>query len=81
MGFPGGAHGKEPACQCRRHKRVIPWVRHIPWKRVWQSTPVLLPGESPWSEEPVGYSSQDHKESDKTKKTEHARTQWESKCQ
>ena len=21
MGFPGGAVGKEPACQCRRHKR------------------------------------------------------------
>ena len=21
MGFPGGASGKEPACQCRRHKR------------------------------------------------------------
>ena len=20
-GFPGGASGKEPACQCRRHKR------------------------------------------------------------
>ena len=32
MGFPGGAHGKEPACQCRRCERGIPWVRHIPWK-------------------------------------------------
>ena len=21
VGFPGGAAGKEPACQCRRHKR------------------------------------------------------------
>ena len=21
MGFPGGASDKEPACQCRRHKR------------------------------------------------------------
>ena len=21
MGFPGGASGIEPACQCRRHKR------------------------------------------------------------
>ena len=21
MGFPGGASGKKPACQCRRHKR------------------------------------------------------------
>ena len=23
MGFPGGTSGKEPACQCRRHKRVL----------------------------------------------------------
>ena len=22
MGFPGGANGKEPACQCRRHKGI-----------------------------------------------------------
>ena len=30
-GFPG----KEPACQCRRHKRhrFDPWVRKIPWRR------------------------------------------------
>ena len=29
MGFPGGASGKEPAYQCRRHKglRFNPWVR------------------------------------------------------
>ena len=28
----GGASGKEPACQCRRHKRhrFDPWVRKIP---------------------------------------------------
>ena len=24
----------------------VPWVRKIPWRRVWQPTPVLLPGES-----------------------------------
>ena len=23
-----------------------PWVRKIPWRRAWQPTPVLLPGES-----------------------------------
>ena len=27
------------------------WVRKIPWRRKWQTTPVLLPGESPWTEE------------------------------
>ena len=47
-GFPDGASGKEPACQCRRHKRCRfdPWVRKIPWRRAWHSTPVFLPGES-----------------------------------
>ena len=34
-GFPGGASGKEPACQCRRHKRCRfdPWVKKIPLGR------------------------------------------------
>jgi len=32
MGFPGGANGKEPTCQCRRHKRrgFDPWIGKIP---------------------------------------------------
>ena len=32
LGFPGGASGKEPACQYRRHKRrgFDPWVGKIP---------------------------------------------------
>ena len=48
LGFPGGTSGKEPACQCRRHKRhgFDPRVRKIPWRRAWQPTSVLLPGES-----------------------------------
>ena len=47
-GFPGGTHGKEPACPCKRHKRCkfSPWVGKIPWRRAWQPTPVFLPGES-----------------------------------
>ena len=53
-GFPGGASGKEPACQCRRLKRqgFDPWIRKIPWRSKWQPTPLLLPGESPWTKEP-----------------------------
>ena len=31
-----------------------PWVRKIPRKRAWESTPIFLPGESPWTEEPGG---------------------------
>ena len=48
MGFPGGTSGKEPACQCRRHKRcgIDHWVRKIPWRRAWQATPGFLSGES-----------------------------------
>ena len=29
-----------------------PSVEKIPWKRAWQPTPVFLPGESPWTQEP-----------------------------
>ena len=56
MGFPGGASGKEPACQYRRHKRsgFDPWVWKIPWRRARQPIPVFLPRESPWTEEPGG---------------------------
>ena len=45
MGFLGG---KEPVCQCRRHKRCgfNPWVQKIPWRRAWKPTPVFLPEES-----------------------------------
>ena len=57
-GFPGGANGKEPTCQCRRYKRCRfdPWVGKIPWRRAWQSTPVFLPGESHGQRSLVGYS-------------------------
>ena len=39
-GFPGDARGKEPPCQCRRHKRhgFDSWVGKIPWRRTWQPT-------------------------------------------
>ena len=58
-GLPGGTDGKKLACQCRRHKRLEfnPWVGKIPWRRAWQPTPVVLPRESPWTEEPGGLQS------------------------
>ena len=48
LGFPGGASGKELACQGRRQMRhwFDPWVGKILWRREWQPTPVFLPGES-----------------------------------
>jgi len=44
--FPGGMSGKEPACQHRRHKRhgFDSRAGKIPWRRVWQPTPVFSPG-------------------------------------
>ena len=58
-GFPGGASGKEPTCQCRRSKRrrLKPWVGKIPWRRAWQPTPVFLPGESQGQRTLAGYES------------------------
>ena len=33
------------------------WVGKIPWRKALQHTPVFLPGESSWTEEPVGLQS------------------------
>ena len=65
-GFPGGASGKEPTCQCRRHKRCrfLLLVGKIPWRRAYQPTPVFLPGESYGQRRLAGYSPQGLKESD-----------------
>ena len=48
LGFPGG---KEPTCQCRRHKKgsikgFNHWVRKIPRRRAQQPTLIFLPRES-----------------------------------
>ena len=68
LGFPGGTCGKEPTCQCRRHKRLrfYPRVRRIPWRRAWQPTPVFLPGESHEQRSLAVYSPCGCKESEAT---------------
>ena len=48
----GGSDGKEFAGN--GNAVIIPWVRKIPWRRECLPTPVFLPGESPWTEEPEG---------------------------
>ena len=45
------------------------WVKEIPWRRKWQTTPVFLPGESHRQRILVGYSPWGHKESDMTEHT------------
>ena len=71
MDFPGGASGKEPACQCRRCKRCRfdPWVGKIPRRRAWQPTPVFLPEESQGERSLAGHSTYGCKESDMTEVT------------
>ena len=78
-GFPRGTSGKEPARQCRRHKRCgfDPWVGKIPWWRAWQRTPVFLPWESHGQRILVGYGPQGCTESDTTKwLNTHAHNTW-----
>ena len=38
----------------------------IPWRKIWQPTPVFLPGEIPWTEEPGGLQSMESWKSDTT---------------
>ena len=63
--IPGGASGKEPVCQCRRCKKhgFNPWVGKICWRRAWLPTPIFLPREPLWTEEPGSYSPQSRTES------------------
>ena len=53
--------------QCGRPK-FESWVGKIPWRRKWQSTPVLLPGKSHGQKSLVGYSPWGCKESDTTER-------------
>ena len=66
--LPCWLSGKEPVCQCRRHRFDL-WVRKIPWRRKWQQTPVFLPGKIPWTEEPGGLQSMKLQESDTSDET------------
>ena len=69
---PGGASGKESACQFRRRKRFLfkPWVEKMPWRRKWQPTPVFLPGKFHRQRRLTGYSPLGLKESDTTEHTQ-----------
>ena len=78
-----GTSGKEPTCQCRRHKRrgFKPLVRKIHWRWAWQPTPVFLPGESHGQRSLAGYSPWGRKKSDATEVTWHTctYTYWRNK--
>ena len=59
MGSPGNSAGKESACNAGD-------PGSIPLGKAWQPTPVFLPGESPWTEEPGGLQSMGSQEPDMT---------------
>ena len=56
LGLPCWLRWERIHLQCRR-PGLDSWVGKIPWRGAWQSTPVLLPGESPRAEEPGGLQS------------------------
>ena len=63
-GFPGGSDGKESACSAGDMVRSL--GQEGPWRREWQPSPVVLPGECHGQSSLAGYSSWGHKESDMT---------------
>ena len=63
FGLPWWLNGKESSCRCSRY-RFDPWVRKIPWRRIWQSTPVFFPGEFYGQRSLTGYSPWGLKELD-----------------
>ena len=72
-GLLGGASGKEPTCQCRRHKKCgvqfLGWEGPLEEDMATYSTPVFLPGESHGQRSLVGYSPWGCKESNTTEAT------------
>ena len=69
-GFPGGTSGKEPACQCRRHKRQ----GFNPWSGRSSEEGNGNPRQYSYLENPmdrslVGYSPRGRKELDTTETT------------
>ena len=67
FGLPWWLRGLSICLHCGR-PGLDPWVGQIPWRRQWQPTPVLLPGESHGRRSLVGYSPWGRKESDTTER-------------
>ena len=48
------AHTIKSAHQKCGRPEFDPWIGKIPWRKAWQPSPFILPGESPWTEEQCG---------------------------
>ena len=72
-GFPGGASGKEPSCQRRKHKRL--WVQPLDQEDSLEEgmaiRSIFLAWRIPGTEEPGGPESTGSKESDTTEHAAH----------
>ena len=62
-GLPRWLRQSRICLQCRR-PGFNPWVRKTPWRRAWQPTPELWPGEFHGQRSLAGYSPWDCRESD-----------------
>ena len=65
--FPGGSDGKASVYKAG-DPGLSPGFGKIPWRRKWQSIPVLLPGKSHGQRSLVGYSLWGRKELDMTER-------------
>ena len=65
-GFPGGTVER---IYLPMQEMQDPWLGKIPWRRVWQPTPVLLPGKLTGQRSLADYSPWGCKESDMTEHT------------
>jgi len=63
QGFHGGSDGKESSCNAE-DLGSVPRLGRSPWRREWQPTPILLPGEFHGQRSLEGYSLWGHKELD-----------------
>ena len=60
---------------------VLVWSLLLPTLcSIWQSTPLFLLGESPWTDEPGGLQSIGRKQRDTTEATKHSTALVESAC-
>ena len=66
LDFPGGSDGKRLSTMWKTQVRALGWKD--PWRRKWQSTPVLLPGKSHGQRSLVGYSPWGYKELNTTER-------------
>ena len=73
MGFPDDKVIKNlPLSQEMQETWVRSLAQEDPWRRKWQPSPVILPGEL--TDKEPAYGPRGHKEMDTTEVTEHART-------